>query len=104
MSKHFRFVSNHPSELINDAILLEVECSKVGGTFCTDMELKGFPTVILVFKDKYMKYAGARTHTGMTEFLADKSNWVMDDLPVKISQFLPKIVETEVLGEDHDEL
>ncbi len=104
MSKHFRFVSNHPSELTSNAAFLEVECSKVGGTFCSDMDLKGFPTVVLLYKDKYMKYAGARTHAGMTEFLGDPSKWVMDDLPSKISAFLPKVAIMSSLADKNEEL
>jgi hypothetical protein len=90
MAKSFRFISTHAAELINNAVMLEVECSKVGGTFCTDMEMKGFPSVVLIFKDKYMKYTGSRTHTAMAEFLGDQSRWVFEDLPTKMSTFIPK--------------
>jgi len=104
MAKSFRFVSNHPTELINNAVMLEVECSKVGGTFCADMEMKGFPTVVLVFKDKYMKYPGARTHTAMIEFLGDKSKWIMEDLPTKMSPFLPKTAGSAAVINGNEEL
>jgi hypothetical protein len=69
--------------------MIEVECSKVGGSFCNDVGVTGFPTLVLVFKGKYMKYTGGRTHNAMIEFLSDDSKWNMQDLPAKISQFLP---------------
>jgi hypothetical protein len=69
--------------------MIEIECSKVGGNFCIDFGVTGFPTLVLVFKGKYMKYTGGRTHGAMTEFLMDSSKWTMQDLPAKISQFLP---------------
>jgi hypothetical protein len=90
MAKHFMFVSNHAPELINDAVLLEAECSKVADkSFCTNMGVTGFPTVMLVYQGKAMKYQGSRTHAAMTTFLGDKSKWVLEDLPPKMAAFLP---------------
>jgi hypothetical protein len=95
--------------------MLEVECSKVGGTFCTDMGVQGFPTIVLAYKDKYMKYGGARIHGAMIEFLGDESKWIMEDLPANVAKFLPvavtqpKIAKTEpqppaVVGGGNEEL
>jgi hypothetical protein len=89
-------VSNVATDQVNNAFIVEAECSKVGGNFCTDMEVTGFPTLVLVFKGKYMKYTGGRTHGAMTEFLADDSKWNMQDLPAKISQFLPAPVAASI--------
>jgi len=89
MKKHFQYVSNMPADKTNNAVMLEVECSKVGGTFCNDMGTTGFPTVMLVFEGKAMKYTGGRTHGAMAEFLGDKSKWVMEALPAKVAAGLP---------------
>ena len=72
--------------------MLEVECSKLVGKFCTDMGLKGFPMVVLVYKGKSMAYPGARSHAAMTEFLGDESKWVLEDLPVKIAKHIPSSI------------
>jgi hypothetical protein len=104
MAKHFKFVSNIATDKINNAVMLEVECSKVGGGFCGDMDVKGFPTVVLVYKNQMMKYPGARLHPAMTEFLGDKSKWVMEDLPTKIPKFVPvaAIADADVMSTEED--
>jgi hypothetical protein len=89
MDRHFKFVSNLPVEKINNAVMLEAECSKTGGGFCNEMGVKGFPTIVLMFKNKWMKYPGGRTHSDMTEFLGDDSKWIFEDLPGNIANFLP---------------
>ena len=89
MDRHFKHVSNHAAEKINNAVMLEAECSKTDGNFCTEMGVKGFPTVVLIFKDKWMKYPSGRTHSAITEFLEDSSKWQFEDLPANIAAFLP---------------
>jgi len=89
MKKHFQYVSNLDGAKINNAVMLEVECSKVGGTFCNDMGTTGFPTVGFMFEGKYQKYTGGRTHAAMTEFLGDKTKWEMGDLPEKLAALAP---------------
>ena len=86
MKRHFEYVSNIEAHEINDAILLEVECSKVGGNFCDNMGVSGFPTIVLMHKGKAMKYQGGRTHGAIMQFLSDKSKWVMENLPPKIAE------------------
>jgi thiol-disulfide isomerase/thioredoxin len=89
LAKHFQFVSNLPADTINDAVLVEAECSKVPNNLCTDMGVQGFPTIVLVYQGKFMKYPGARNQGAMADFLGDKSKWVFEDLPPNIAKFLP---------------
>jgi hypothetical protein len=96
MKKPFQFISNHPLELINNAVMLEVECSKLVGSFCTDMGVTGFPTVVLVYKGKLMAYPGARSHAAMTEFLGNESNWLLEDLPIKIAKHMASSTTTPI--------
>jgi len=86
MKRHFEYASNVDTDKVNNAVMLEVECSKVGGSFCDNMGVSGFPTVMLIHKGKGMKYQGGRTHGAIVQFLGDTSNWVMGDLPPKISE------------------
>ncbi|KAJ1465300.1 hypothetical protein T484DRAFT_1757514 [Baffinella frigidus] len=101
MLKHFQFVSNIATDTINNAVLVEAECSKVGGTFCNDFGVTGFPTVALIYQNQWMKYPGARTHEGMTVFLGDKSKWIMEDLPLEIVPFLPVVSKTGSLPDSN---
>jgi thiol-disulfide isomerase/thioredoxin len=104
MKKHFQFISNLAADTINNAALLEVECSKVPNNFCSDMGVEGFPTIVLVYQGRVMKYTGARNQEAMAEFLGDKSNWVFKDLPLNIAKFLPAAGdEGEVEDKDDDE-
>jgi thiol-disulfide isomerase/thioredoxin len=100
VKKHFQFISNLAADTINNAAFLEVECSKVPNNFCGDMGVEGFPTIVLVYQGKVMKYAGARNQGAMAEFLGDKSKWVFEDLPSNIAKFLPAVEEN---GEENDE-
>jgi thiol-disulfide isomerase/thioredoxin len=112
LKKHYQFVSNLASEAINNAILLEVECSKVPNGFCNDMDVKGYPTIVLVYKEKIMKYTGGRTHGAITEFLSDKSKWLFEDLPPNIAKFLPQnrddiedaaAIDDDAVGDEGDD-
>ena len=86
MKRPFEYASNVDTDNVNNAVMLEVECSKVGGNFCSDMGVSGFPTVMLVHNGKGMKYQGGRTHGAIVQFLGDTSQWVMEDLPPKIAK------------------
>jgi hypothetical protein len=101
MKRHFEFVSNIEAHKINDAILLEVECSKVGDRFCDNMGVTGFPTIMLLHKGKAMKYPSARTHGAMVQFLSDKSKWVMENLPPKIAE-IALALEVTPTGDDEE--
>jgi thiol-disulfide isomerase/thioredoxin len=102
MKKHFQFISNLAADSVNNATFMEIECSKVPNDFCGDMGVEGFPTIVLVYQGKVMKYAGERNQGAMSEFLRDKSKWVFEDLPPKIVKFLP-VADDEEEEDDDDE-
>jgi thiol-disulfide isomerase/thioredoxin len=99
MARDFKLVSNRPVAEINNVVLVEAECSKLADGFCGDLGVTGFPTVVLIFNGKWMKYSGARKHVGMVEFLGDKSKWNMDDLPAELAKYVPVSAPT-ISGEE----
>ena len=114
MKRHFEFASNANKEVINDSVMLEVECSKTGGGLCDMMGVTGFPTIMLIHKGKSMKYTSGRTHGAIVQFLSDKSQWLLEALPPKVAALALEIAadaadtaasddEDEDNDEDNDE-
>jgi hypothetical protein len=102
MKRHFEFASNIEKEKINNAVLVEVECSKTGGAFCDMMGVSGFPTIMLVHQGKAMKYTNGRTHGAIVQFLSDKSQWIMDDLPPRV-EALAHTLNIQPTGTDDED-
>ncbi|KAJ1470469.1 hypothetical protein T484DRAFT_1847622 [Baffinella frigidus] len=104
LKKHFMFVSNRHADDINNALLVEAECSKLlEPSLCTDLGVTGFPTMILLYQGKYMKYTNGRSHAAITKFLSDKSAWVFEDLPPSIAKFLSGSDEQSDDDDDDDD-
>ncbi|KAJ1469269.1 hypothetical protein T484DRAFT_1754563 [Baffinella frigidus] len=104
LKKHFMFLSNRHAGEINNALLVEAECSKLlEPSLCKDLGVTGFPSMMLLYQGKYIKYTSGRSHADITKFLSDKSAWVFEDLPPKIAEFLPDSDEDDDEEGDDDE-
>jgi hypothetical protein len=103
MKRHFQYASNVDVATIHDSIFVEVECSKVTGKLCEKMGVTGFPTVMLIYKGKSMKYEGGRTHGSIIQFLSDKSKWIMEQLPTEIAEITLLTEDVHEKGDDEVE-